>query len=520
MRPRQTAPEEAPLTFTRVLIIVGLICGVVALLGALAGYEPPLPATMLERYNRDARDGVRAHEHRRPRRQLPERRRSQQDDVEASGDRDDGDDADAAAARLQAKRRAAAIKPDRELEQEEQPPPAAPGRKRVLVKTCPACPACPFVEPPVCTCDPAPAPVACPDPPPLPPPAAAPPAPATTACPAGDDAIAAFDGYSPARAQRADKSVFNTLAEAVAATKHPRLNLATFIQGNAGFHPLTKNWIALVRRMTPALPYFVVALDAQELENVKALGAPVLRETRKQYDSAPSSYRQGGYNLMTMNKWGVTRDILAMGVNAFMVDPDIAMLRNPLPYFETLPTCDYITMMEGDSIDGRADEVIASGGFAQKAYDIVYDNLMNTGYSLYRSTERMRAVLDEFEAYVGGGAGHMGVEDQTIWANFIRERFEIKGAPRSADNGARGRAVVDAILQGRCIEYVRPGDAAQAVVFTFHPLNPHMFMNRPAHDTRKLQEKVLERPFAVHYNYLVGTDSKVQGMRNNGHYIV
>jgi hypothetical protein len=95
--------------------------------------------------------------------------------------------------------------------------------------------------------------------------------------------------------------------------------------------------------------------------------------------------RENAYNAMAENKWGLALDVLKVGVNAFMIDPDVAMLRNPLPYMETLPECDMYTMMEGDSIDGTADEVASGGGYHQKAYEIMYDNLMNTGYTMFRA---------------------------------------------------------------------------------------------------------------------------------------
>jgi hypothetical protein len=115
-----------------------------------------------------------------------------------------------------------------------------------------------------------------------------------------------------------------------------------------------------------------------ELGNLQQLKAPAFFDESRAFDPTASSYREHGYNKMSENKWRLALDILQLGVGAMMIDPDIAMLRNPLPYLvsvrmlikmdhnnlriikivqETLPSCDFTTMMEcvsnDPSISGR-----------------------------------------------------------------------------------------------------------------------------------------------------------------------
>jgi hypothetical protein len=107
--------------------------------------------------------------------------------------------------------------------------------------------------------------------------------------------------------------------------------------------------------------------------------------------------------------------------------------------------------------------------------------------------------------------------------------YEMAGVPE----GTRlGDHVVDTILSGRCFTYRRkpaavsggqPGGPladAQPEELTVLPLNPTLFANHPVYSRHRLHERLVERPFSVHYNWLVGVPAKVAAMRGNGHWLL
>ena len=61
---------------------------------------------------------------------------------------------------------------------------------------------------------------------------------------------------------------------------------------------------------------------------------------------APLPRSEKAYNAMALVKWDITAQLLAMGYDVLILDPDLALLRNPLPYLETLGSCDIMSQVD------------------------------------------------------------------------------------------------------------------------------------------------------------------------------
>jgi hypothetical protein len=86
-----------------------------------------------------------------------------------------------------------------------------------------------------------------------------------------------------------------------------------------------------------------------------------------------------------------------------------------------------------------------------------------------------------------------------------------------------GEHIVDTIVSGRCIKY-RGSPASQwfsdGLELSMIPLNPALFPNFPTYSSHRAHELIVERPFAVHYNWIVGAAAKVAAMKEKGQWFV
>jgi hypothetical protein len=72
----------------------------------------------------------------------------------------------------------------------------------------------------------------------------------------------------------------------------------------------------------------------------------------------------------------------------------------------------------------------------------------------------------------------------------------------------------EAMMAGRCLIFTRKDGSGETV--SFYPLSPLYFATRWYKDECKVERKVIEKPFAYHFNWLIGTKDKIKFINNSG----
>lgn len=293
----------------------------------------------------------------------------------------------------------------------------------------------------------------------------------------------------------------------------------TFVVTNLAYAELTLNFFRIAARLEPPLAAaFSVAVDAAARDRLAAAAprayATVFEAAGPAYESNVSVFGGRAYNSMTEHKWRVAAAVLATGQHALMVDPDVALLRNPAQYLDAAPQCDLATMIEVNDGDASPVSLRAQGGFAFDAFA----NWVNTGFVLFRSSPRTGPFVAAFLEYLAQPAARAeNRDDQHHFNTYLHMRLRPRGLRPDATLAERGQLLIDAMVARRCIDLV---DAAAAEDGATHlswlPLSPLLFMNRIALDKFALHERALDKPYAVHHNWLLGLEEKVCSLRAHG----
>ena len=220
---------------------------------------------------------------------------------------------------------------------------------------------------------------------------------------------------------------------------------------------MVRNWVANTRALHTRLDsYFVAATDAASVAALAAEGVPVVDYSRTGLAAGATNFQTTEYNRIVDHRWEVLAAVLDAGYNAFLVDADAVLQRNPLPYIQTLPPdCDGYIAIDIALNEGSKDTVLKRGGYAE---DDVY-NFMNMGLFLMRAGPRSSAVVTAFRTYLGSRTKGDSVDDQTKWNTWFQTNYRIRGL-KNESKEARGAAVVDAVMHSTCVDYVATSSPA------------------------------------------------------------
>ena len=283
--------------------------------------------------------------------------------------------------------------------------------------------------------------------------------------------------------------------------------------GNKAMNSFMRNWGESILRLQDPPLFFFLALDKAGYADLKADGKwKILPDPAAWALFGPerSGYREAGYNLMSAYKWEKVLELLGGGRHVLMSDPDIVFLRNPVPYLYTLPACDVYPMVDLSTGFG-AREVREKGGFTVRGYM----NYYNGGFAYFRSTPTMISALQFFRQYMNDqrSAGNVQ-EEQTYFNSMLANEYTFVKAAGVSD----GEAVVSAISEGRCLQYAQKGSPSN--ILSVYPLNQALFPNHPVFSRHQFHMTILERPFIVHYNWLVTSVEKKNAMRADGNWLI
>ena len=145
------------------------------------------------------------------------------------------------------------------------------------------------------------------------------------------------------------------------------------------------------------VPYDKGALDRLAAEGTGTVYSGVAASGR--FDGARSDFRQAKYNELSLVKWELSLELIKLGYDVLLLDPDLVILRNPLPYLETVGDCDLSFQMDSH-FDPHGDSVRHAGGYALFDTDVTIPNFYNTGGFMLRSRPRTRVFL---EAVIANG---------------------------------------------------------------------------------------------------------------------
>ena len=118
------------------------------------------------------------------------------------------------------------------------------------------------------------------------------------------------------------------------------------VVGNRAMNDMLENWVISATAVQPPLKFIVLPLDEEGHDDLLRRGVPnVVRDARawSMFSANGSSFGGAGYYAMSKYKWHATLALLREGIDVLMTDPDIVLLRNPLPYivsFDCLPLRD------------------------------------------------------------------------------------------------------------------------------------------------------------------------------------
>lgn len=276
-----------------------------------------------------------------------------------------------------------------------------------------------------------------------------------------------------------------------------------FVSGNEWMVDFMLNEMLHMSLQAVPLHMLWVPLDAGALARLRAYGngtAYAGEALSGRFTGARSDFRNDAYNAMSLFKWEFSMKLLERGYDVFMLDPDLAIKRNPLPYIETLGDCDFYLSLDSVDYDPTGPEVRSRGGYV--AHDPkIADNYYNTGVVYMRARPRTVAFLRAYLAWanekvVSGSRD----DDQALFNLYVTEMHSLQQASAS-----KGEYTAARVMANGCLDYRRRSNdtiAAADTVASMYPLNPFLFVNSRHIDS--LPDRILHRPFMWHANWAHG----------------
>ena len=301
--------------------------------------------------------------------------------------------------------------------------------------------------------------------------------------------------------------------------------LIAFTSGNLAIHRFMINLQLLIQKLHNPFPLIHVPLDEKCLSTLTSLSNISLNildigKMKNTFPSDGAEFRQKAYNQMALVKWKLALEFLKLGVDVLVLDPDIVLLRNPIPYFDTIPPCDMSFQI--DSFTNYSSNFIkAHGGYSfEDLGNYHIDNFYNTGFILHRSNLRTISHITEYLKHAESEYEHgANVDDQNIWNHWMQDNMHYANVGINSPLTERGQYAYAKIVNGECFEYVRNSNSSN-IAISINALTPALFPSRPQLFEVKQLDELLMRPFMWHANWLFGLESKERLIRENNQWLV
>ena len=306
-------------------------------------------------------------------------------------------------------------------------------------------------------------------------------------------------------------------AAAVAATEPMRWGgrgAVAFVSGNEWMVDFMLN--EMLHMAQHAVPFSMlwVPLDEGAVSRLRASGngsayAGVSKSGR--FVGHRSDFRNREYNSMSLFKWEFSLQLLERGYDVFMLDPDLVIKRNPLPYIETLGDCDFYSSLDSVDFEPTGPAVREKGGYVCHDKKIA-DNYYNTGGVFMRARPRTIAWLRGYFAWASSEfASGSTDDDQVLFNRYVNDHHVMRMTDVLGKTASTGAYTSRQVMSNGCLAYAarREGAIAAADVtsenltaVTMYPLNPYLFPNSRHVDS--LTDKILHRPYWWHANWVHG----------------
>lgn len=337
-------------------------------------------------------------------------------------------------------------------------------------------------------------------------------------------------------------AVFSSLEQAAAAVSFTPLHtgrpLVVFFTGNHGASRIARNMLASIRRLRRPFPVLVIPADGEALrywqEAAEADGAGGAVDERLNvladgevlgmgFESGQTSFRQDSYNRLTLLKWQTAARLLQLGYDAMVLDPDLVFLRDPFAYMEQYAPGNCSMTSASENGEPWSYRYIAerngfhAPGKPQRTYLPI---CWNTGQSMFSAGNPDTLVaIDEFIRYA---QAHLALpennyDDQYWWNNYLYDMYDLQPG------------MADALLEGRCVDFVRnarvangsetPAAFPRPRAFTTYPFHNRLFVSRLDWNDRTHHDTML-MPISIHYNWASNILGKIELMQEAGHWFL
>lgn len=282
-----------------------------------------------------------------------------------------------------------------------------------------------------------------------------------------------------------------------------------FVSGNDAMVEFMLNEMLHVARHAVPFNILWVPLDAAALSRLEKDGHGTVWDgiaKEGKFSGKRSDFRKGDYNKLALIKWDIAISLLDLGYDVLLLDPDLVLHRNPLPYFETLGTCD-ISIQLDSTMDPTRENIMRNG----------LSNF-NTGGILMRSFPRLISWVKDFhnfaEAQYKDGAQ---IDDQALFNRFVGRQHAL--LLDTSSHESPGNYTIKQVMQNDCLRfYKNAGNGSEAV--SIYPLSPYMFLPRPGLQTLRLPQRITHRAFWWHANYAASIGGKLRAIKAEGDWLL
>ena len=332
---------------------------------------------------------------------------------------------------------------------------------------------------------------------------------------------------------------------------HTHRPLVPFFIGNAAATAVASNMLASIFALRRpfcvlVIPADKVALAQWELKRTRDVNPnwKLLRDEAtllRGLSPLQSGFRQQSYNRLTLLKWWFALRLLREGYDAFILDPDLVFLRDPIAYFETWApsNCSIVSATESGqpwvhnaiAVTGVVGEQI---GFPDKLHKVA---VWNTGQTYLTAGKALESAIEEFIGWAESSmiAGNER-DDQFYFHQYMGNFY----TPRP---DSIGNALADSVLIGegvllsrndRRATILRALGSEDAPRFEFDEAKPNDILPAsrdlclfPLHNKfflsqiewgKRVHFDTMMTPCTIHYNYITTLGEKESKMRANGHW--
>lgn len=176
---------------------------------------------------------------------------------------------------------------------------------------------------------------------------------------------------------------------------YPEFSKLVFIaEANFGFKDMVTNFVHHAKKTSPSLlPHIVFfALDPFVHAHMLRLNITSYLDPTINFSSKAQGFRSKDYNQIVGHKFHLVLATLKRGFDVFLIDVDVAVLKNPLNYVRDLAKCDMSVTIEDFNPLRLMDlnSTTRFGGWPD------FNIFINTGVLLWRNTRSSVALIEEF----------------------------------------------------------------------------------------------------------------------------